>query len=913
MDLTHEEYLSHYGILRKSGRYPWGSGDTPNQRNRMFLDEYKTLKKQGLTDAQIAEGFDLKTKQLLAAKSIASNQLRSANISQAQRLRDSGTSVSAIGREMGVNESTVRGWLAPGAKDKADVLQTTAAFLKEQVDSKGLVDVGSGVERHLGISDARLGSALAVLQEQGYEVHGDIKVDQVGTNNQTTLKVLAPPGTPQEEAWARRLEVQQIDSVQPYESGNSNTGFTTIKEPVAFDSDRLKVRYGDEGGADADGVIYVRPGVEDVSLGGSKYAQIRVNVDGTHFIKGMAMYKDDLPDGVDLVFNTPKGDTGNKLDALKPMKIDPATGEIDKMNPFGSSISRQIFKNDGDDTPSSVMNIVNEEGDWGTWSKNLATQVLSKQSPELIRSQTDEAYESNLREFEEIKALTNPTVRKALLQAYSDDVDASAVHLKAAAMPRQSTHVILPVNEMRDNEIFAPNFRDGEKVILARFPHGGTFEMPELIVNNRHPAAKDLLAGAKDAVGVTAKVAERLSGADFDGDTVLVIPDPHGKFKTTPALKGLENFEPKRAYPAYDGMPAMDSREKGLEMGRVTNLITDMQLKGANANEVAAAMRHSMVVIDAEKHNLNWRQSEADNGIPNLMKKYQGRTTGGASTLISRATSEKEVDDRKLRPAKEGGPIDLETGALVYVPTNKTRRVMNKETYTDPVTGKTATRYVDTGKTAKVKTKVAKLALTDDARTLVSETNTEVENLYAAHSNRLKALANEARLEMVHTKDIPYSPSAKAVYSKEVGELNAALNIAIKNRPLERQAQIIANSIYRQKKQANPDMDREQQKKIKNMAIVEARARMKASKQLVKPTEKQWEAIQAGAISKSKLEDIIKNADQEVIKQLAMPRAKVAMPASKVARAKAMVARGVPYSDVADALGVSPSTIKEHI
>ncbi len=108
-------------------------------------------------------------------------------------------------------------------------------------------------------------------------------------------------------------------------------------------SKRLAIRYAEDGGSKADGVIYVRPGVDDVSLDGSRYSQVRIAVDGTHYIKGMAMYKYDLPDGVDLMFNTNKSDTtGNKLDALKPMKTDSPT------NPFGSSIRRQIVRENPD-------------------------------------------------------------------------------------------------------------------------------------------------------------------------------------------------------------------------------------------------------------------------------------------------------------------------------------------------------------------------------------------------------------------------------------------------------------------------------------------------------------------------------------------------------------------------------------
>src|SRR6185436_8830734 len=185
-----------------------------------------------------------------------------------------------------------------------------------------------------------------------------------------------------------------------------------------------------------------------------------IAVDGTHYIKGMAMYKDDMPPGVDVVFNTNKRNTGNKLDALKELKRD-KDGNIDQDNPFGASISRQ----------HGVMNIVNEEGNWSTWSNNLSSQFLSKQSPALAKNQLDMTYERRKAEYDEIAALTNPTVRKKLLDTFAEDVDSSAVHLQAAALPRQGGHhVILPISSIKENEIHAPNFRDGERVVLVRHP-----------------------------------------------------------------------------------------------------------------------------------------------------------------------------------------------------------------------------------------------------------------------------------------------------------------------------------------------------------------------------------------------------------------------------------------------------------
>ena len=195
-------------------------------------------------------------------------------------------------------------------------------------------------------------------------------------------------------------------------------------------------------------------------------------------------------------------------------------------------------------------------------------------------------------------ALTNPAVKKQLLKEFADGADSSAKHLKAAGLPRTRNQVILPINSLKDNEIYAPNYRNGETVVLVRHPHGGIFEIPELTVNNRNREANRVIKNAADAVGINSKVASRLSGADFDGDTVLVIPNNAKQVKTSAPLAGLKNFDPQSQY-KIDRPNELTSKGKQKQMGAISNLITDMTIKGANSNEIARAVRHSMVVIDS--------------------------------------------------------------------------------------------------------------------------------------------------------------------------------------------------------------------------------------------------------------------------------------------------------------------------
>jgi len=871
--IDEDTYLAHYGILRRSGRYPWGSGGPEYASNRGFLGMVDSLKKEGLTEVQIAKGLGITTTQLRAAKSIAKAEEKQAQITHAQQLKDKGYSNVAIGDKMGIPESSVRALLAPGQKDKAEILDATSKMLKDEVEKKTYLDVGTGAEHSANVSANKLSVAIAKLKEEGYKLHY-VKVEQLGTGQQTTMKVLTKPDVTYSEVFRNRGLIRSIANY----STDGGKSYETIDPPLSISSKRVGIRYAEDGGSAADGVIYVRPGVKDVSLGGSRYAQVRIAVDKSHYIKGMAMYKDDLPDGVDLLFNTNKSNTGNKLDALKALKDDPE-------NPFGAVV-RQI--KDGKKV-SSAMNIVNEEGDWSKWSKTLSSQFLSKQSPSLAKTQLDMMADRKQRELDEILALTNPAVKKRLLDSFADDVDSAAVHLKAHQLPRQGNHVILPVASMKAGEIYAPNYRNGEKVVLIRHPHGGVFEIPELTVNNKHPESKKLLGNAPDAVGIHPKVAEKLSGADFDGDTVLVIPNTKRSVKTAPTLEGLKDFDPKVTYKGYEGMSKMSARTKAFEMGDVSNLITDMTIHGASMDELARAVRHSMVVIDAEKHGLNYKQSAINNGIKQLKEKYQGKANAGASTLISRASSRKDVLERKPRSAAKGGPVDKTTGKKVFEETGNA--FVNKQ-----------------GKQVHKTERSTKLAETDDANTLSS--GTVIEKVYASHSNKLKAMANKARLESTKVPNVKYSPSAKDTYAAQVASLARKLRIAQQNAPLERQAQVLANAGFLQKKQANPDLEPSEIKKLKSQELLKARARTGAKKQRIEIDDLEWDAIQAGAISNNRLNDILSNADLDVVKQRATPKQKLLMTSAKEKRAIAMLNAGYTQSEVADALGVSLTTLK---
>lgn len=899
--------IKHIGTPRHSGRYPWGSGKDGYQRNKSFLGYVKDLEKQGLSEIEIAKGLNITTSELRKKRSIARAEKRASDADLAFKLKEKGYSNVAIGKRMGINESTVRSLLNPILKERANIAFATSEVLKENLAKKPYLDVGLGTEIHLNISRTKLNTALALLKEEGYNVY-DVYVKQVsGSGKYTSYKVLAPPGITYKDVLQNQDKIKSISDFYSEDGGRS---FYGIEKPKSISKERIFVRYAEDGGKDKDGVIELRRNVEDISLGTANYAQVRVSVDGTHFMKGMAMYSKDIPDGYDIVYNTNKSKGDPKV--FKPISDDPD-------NPFGSAIRQKHYIDSKGNDSLSALNIVGtkegagEEGAWEKWSRALSSQVLSKQNPALAKKQLDLTYALKQEEFDEIMSLTNPAVRKALLKPFSDSCDSDAVHLKAAALPRQSSHVLLPFNSIKENEVYAPNFNNGENVVLIRHPHGGIFEIPELIVNNKNREAKEIIGNARDAVGINPKVAARLSGADFDGDSVIVIPNKSGVIKTASPLKGLKDFDPEISYKKVPGMKVMTEADKQHKMGEVSNLITDMTIRGASEDEIARAIRHSMVVIDAVKHEYNYKKSYVDNNIAELKKIYQ--STGGASTLISRAKSEVRVPERRegkyvtdpITGKTKRVYIDPETGKKLYTETKATYPV--RKYSVDPVTGKKI--YYETGKVETRKTISTRMAETDDAFTLSS--GTRIESVYASHANKLKSLANKARKAMVDTEDITYSPSARKTYANEVSTLSSKLRIALRNKPLERQAQLLANKVISAKKKSNPDLDKKELKKIKGQTIIETRRRVGAKKDPIQITDREWEAIQAGAISGNHLFQILLNTDLKALKQRAMPRYEKEMSPSRIARAKSMLSEGHTSSEVANALGVTISVLNTAI
>ena len=908
-----EDFLAHYGrsVLEGapigSGRYRYGSGDSAYQRVKNFQTTVRSLRKKGMSDNDIAKSMQMNSSQFRAKIMQNREQIHAYEVAMAKKLKAKGMSNTAIAMRLYKDpkkESTVRNLVKEGNARKDKIFESTAKTLKDELERHRMLDVGPGAELNLGVSETRLKNILTQMEKEGYTVHRKFAVDQYGkaTNQKTTIKVLTKDDVSTKEVYDHMEEI--VPAGMDHFSDDGGYSFKERRPPESISSDRVYIRYAEQGGADKDGVIEIRRGLKDVNLGNAHYAQIRMAVhdaadpakEGKDYLKGMCMYSDDIPKGYDVVFNTNKHEGtpmlshGNKnaKSVLKAIKDDPA-------NPFGANIQpdeklilgrNRDWTDENGATHQNAVRIVNEEGTWNNWSKNISAQMLSKQPPALAKRQLDLTYAAKREQLNDILALTNPTVKKKLLQDFADGCDSDAVHLKAYGFPGQAGKVILPVTSLPPNQIYAPTYKTGDEVVLIRYPHASITEIPSLTVNNNHKEAKKILGQAVDAVGISPKVAQQLSGADFDGDTVYVIPNPHGDIKHEKQFKALQDFDPKEQYPGYSGMKVISHGHQQKQMGVVTNLITDMTIAGAKPEELVRAIKHSMVIIDSEKHKLDWKRSEQENDIRGLIEKYQVKadgSVGGASTLISRAKSKTYIDQRRFKG------VDPETGEKIYELTGKTN-----------------------WSGQKIQENSTQMADTKDATTLISKHNAPIERIYAKYANQMKDMALEARREAEATPNLKYDPNAKKLYSAEVESLNRKLIEAKRNAPLERQALILANVAIKQYTYDNPALksDRGALKKLKGRTLNEKRLVTGAQKQRVKFTDKEWEAIQAGAVHDSFLRDLLRNADSKEVKERSMPREKREISPARRARIESMLNMNYTQSDIADMMGIPVSQVQ---
>jgi DNA-binding CsgD family transcriptional regulator len=318
-----------------------------------------------------------------------------------------------------------------------------------------------------------------------------------------------------------------------------------------------------------------------------------------------------------------------------------------------------------------------------------------------------------------------------------------------------------------------------------------------------------------------------------------------------------------------------------------------------------------MVVIDAEKHKLDYKQSEIDNNIASLHKEYQGRSTGGAATIISRAKSQAHVPKRQgaakinikgkpwYDPTKPEGSYIYQTAKDANYDVTK----VNKRT--GEVTTVTKTRMI----------KSTKMAEATDAYDLISPSRHPMEIIYADYANSMKDLANRARVEMTGTGKIAYSPSAKNIYSAEVKSLNEKLRNAELNRTREREAQRMAN-VEVQTKVASGQIDKKDTKKAGQQALTRYRTEVGATTRKDRNIiieDKEWEAIQAGAIHENTLKRILNNTDIDVLRERATPRSTTTLSNAQINRIKKLSASDYTLAEIAQKMGKSPSTISKYL
>jgi hypothetical protein len=112
------DILEHYGTKRHSGRYPWGSGDSPYQHSGDFLSRVEKFKAKGMSEGEILDAindtlppeYKLGATEFRVAKTKAGHDRKASQWEDIQKLKKENPDMgwTEIGQKLGMPESTVR-------------------------------------------------------------------------------------------------------------------------------------------------------------------------------------------------------------------------------------------------------------------------------------------------------------------------------------------------------------------------------------------------------------------------------------------------------------------------------------------------------------------------------------------------------------------------------------------------------------------------------------------------------------------------------------------------------------------------------------------------------------------------------------------------------------------------------------
>lgn len=879
----------------------WGTKEHPYDTANAFLEALAQFKAGGGTDKEFGDYLGLSSSNFRDMKSAAKNDVLSENIKSLNDMINRGNSLRSAAAALGVPEATARGWLSTKSNKGGSQIDSITSELRNMLADGKYVDIGEGSEYILGVSTEKLRAAVKKLETEGYHVINYYQ-RQMTSINKTQMKVLVPADV---ESVDVRKDKSKISP--PLFYMDSSTGKAEkFERPRSISSNRVQVLAADDPhplggvGIDRDGLIEVRRGVPELSLGKANYAQVRILVDGNKYLKGMCVYAPEgsLPDGIDVRFNS------NKPTAEKGYK----EAKSNPNNPFGANIKeddelmlaqRHYIDKDGN-RQLSCLNIVSEEGTWFEWSKSLASQVLSKQRIDVIKRQLDSSLNANYRSYLKIMEIENEDIRAKMLDDLAGKIDQNAVALKGAAFNRQAAHVIIPNPDLKPGEIYAPNYRDGESCVLIRFPHGGLFEIPAVKVNNKSKSSKELIGNSIDAICMNPVDAKTLSGADFDGDTVQVIPNNDGAMIRMEAQKDLQDFDPGiYKLGNYPNEKPLKNKERGYQyMGSITNLITDMSMMGADVKDLVAATKFSMVAIDAWKHGYAVKPAWKELGIDDLIKKYR-HGKRGASTIISRTKSPVYVPEQRLVTNKYEVPKDRlkdwEAGKPVYIPTG--RKKFDKKTGEYVV----AQMTVDKGSV-------------QDPRNLVGHLSPK-EDVYADFAYNMHELANscrkEARMAAAYQKDV----NATNKYADAVESIKAKVISRKRKSPYERLAQLIAEADLQVKISDAPELtdNPKELKKAAAASLERARKKIQLTDVDITLTDEEWEALFSNALTSDMFNYVLRHCDPIELSKRALHESDPVMSENMVKRINEMSKNGYSRLEIAEHTGFTLKQLKEVI